>query len=116
MYAAVTVRHTHRVGFGPASLPAGTVSELRAEAARERAMLRLVAAGDQRDALAAAVQAAEHALRLDGRRAAEQAAWVVAPESARHDGIPPAAYPAEPAHTEPDFPGRDFAAGHGWGL
>jgi hypothetical protein len=26
-----------------------------------------------------------------------------------------AAYPAEPAHTEPDFPGRDFAAGKGWG-
>jgi hypothetical protein len=116
MYAAVTARHTHRGGFGPAPLPAGTISALRTEAAREGAMLRLVAAGDQRDALSAAVQAAEHALRLDGRRAAEQAAWVVAPDSARHDGIPPAAYPAEPAHTEPDFPGRDFAAGQGWGL
>ena len=79
-------------------------------------MFRLVPAGDQRDALAAAVQAGEHALRLDGRRAAEQAAWVVAPGSPRQDGIPPAAYPAEPAHTEPDFPGRDFAAGQGWGL
>jgi hypothetical protein len=41
---------------------------------------------------------------------------VVSPGSTRHDGIPPAAYPAEPAHTEPDFPGRDFAAGQGWGL
>ena len=116
MYAAVTARHTHRGGFGAAPLPAGTISALRTEAAREGAMFRLVPAGDQRDALAAAVQAAEHALRLDGRRAAEQAAWVVAPDSARHDGIPPAAYPAEPAHTEPDFPGRDFAAGQGWGL
>ena len=116
MYAAVTTRHTHRGGFGAAPLPAGTISALRTEAAREGAMFRLVPAGDQRDALAAAVQAAEHALRLDGRRAAEQAAWVVAPDSARHDGIPPAAYPAEPARTEPDFPGRDFAAGQGWGL
>ena len=116
MYAAVTTRHTHRGGFGAAPLPAGTISALRTEAAREGAMFRLVPAGDQRDALAAAAQAAEHALRLDDRRAAEQAAWVVAPDSARRDGIPPAAYPAEPAHTEPDFPGRDFAAGQGWGL
>jgi hypothetical protein len=116
MYAAVTTRHTHRGGFGPAPLAAGMISALRTEAAREGAMFRLVPAGDQRDALAAAVQAAEHALRLDGRRAAEQADWVVPPDSPRRDGIPPAAYPAEPAHTEPDFPGRDFSAGRGWGL
>jgi hypothetical protein len=116
MYAAITARHTHRGGFGAAPLPAGTLSELRAEAVREGAMLRLVAAGDQRDALAAAVQTAEHALRLDGGRAAEQADWVISPGSPRRDGIPPAAYPAGPVHTEPDFPGRDFAAGQGWGL
>ena len=116
MFAAITARHTHRGGFGPAPLPAGTLSALREEAAREGAMLRLVGPGDQRDALAAAVQAGEHALRLDGKRAAEQADWVVSPGSTRRDGIPPAAYPAEPAHTEPDFPGRDFAAGRGWGL
>ena len=116
MYAAVTARHTHRGGFGPAPLPDGTIAALREEAAREGAMLRLVAAGDQRDALAAAVQAGEHALRLDANRAAELADWVVAPGSLRRDGIPPAAYPAGPAHTEPDFPGRDFAARQGWGL
>jgi hypothetical protein len=116
MYAAVTARHTHRGGFGPAPLPAGTFSALRDEATREGAMLRLVAAGDQRDALAAAVQAGEHALRLDSSRAAELADWVVPPDSPRRDGIPPAAYPAEPAHTKPDFPSRDFSAGQGWGL
>jgi hypothetical protein len=116
MYAAVTAWHTHRGGFGAAPLPAGTLSALREEAAREGAMLRLIAAGGQRDALAAAVQAAERALRLNGRRAAEQAAWVVTPGSPRRDGIAAAAYPAEPAHTEPDFPGRDFAAGRGRGL
>jgi hypothetical protein len=116
MYAAVTARHTHRGGFGPAPLPTGTIAALCTEAAREGAMLRVVATGDQQDALAAAVQAGEHALRLDGGRAAELADWVVAPDSPRCDGIPPAAYPAEPAHTEPDFPGRDFAAGRGWGL
>jgi len=116
MYAAVTARYTHRGGFGPAPLPAGTLAALREEATREGAMLRLVGAGDQRDALAAAVQAGEFAVRLDGNRSAELADWVVPPDSPRRDGIPPAAYPAEPAHTEPDFPGRDFAAGRGWGL
>jgi len=115
MFAAVTARHTHRGGFGPGPLPAGTLAALREEAAREGAMLRPVAADEQRAALAAVVQAGEHALRLDGKRAAEQAAWVVPPGSARRDGIPPTAYPAEPAHTEPDFPGRDFAVGQGWG-
>jgi nitroreductase len=115
MYAAVTARHTHRGGFGAVPLPAGTLSELRAEAVREGAMLRLIADSDQRKALAAVAQAGEFALRLDGARAAEQAAWVVPPDSARRDGIPPVAYPAEPAHTEPDFPGRDFARGQGWG-
>jgi nitroreductase len=116
MYAAATARHTHRGGFGPGPLPAGTLFALREEATREGAMLRLVTARDQRDALAAAVQAGEHAQRLDGHRAAELADWVVPPGSPRRDGIPPTAYPAEPAHSDPDFPGRDFAAGKGWGL
>jgi nitroreductase len=115
MFAAVTARHTHRGGFGAVALPAGTLSELRAEAVREGAMLRFVADSDQRSALAAVTQAGELALRLDGARAAEQAAWVVPPGSVRRDGIPPVAYPAAPAHTEPDFPGRDFACGQGWG-
>jgi len=116
MFEAVTARHTHRGGFGPGPLPAGTLSVLRDEAAKEGAMLRVVADDNRRAALAAVVQAGEHAVRLDGKRAAEQADWVVAPGSTRRDGIPPGAYPAEPAHTEPDFPGRDFAAGQGWGL
>jgi len=116
MFEAVTARHTHRGGFGPGPLPAGTLSVLRDEAAKEGAMLRVVADDNRRAALAAVVQAGEHAVRLDGKRAAEQADWVVAPGSTRRDGIPPGAYPPEPAHTEPDFPSRDFAAGQGWGL
>jgi hypothetical protein len=30
--------------------------------------------------------------------------------------VPATSYPARPEHTEPDFPGRDFGRGHGWGL
>jgi hypothetical protein len=102
MYAAVTARHTHRGGFGASPLPTGTISALREEAAREGAMLRLVTADDQRDALAAAVQAAEHALRLNGRRAAEQA-------SRRHQPGLPRQYPPPhrgcPALNGPRTPG-----------
>ena len=39
-----------------------------------------------------------------------------APGSAATDGVPPTSYPARDEHTDPDFPGRDFAHGRGWGL
>jgi hypothetical protein len=44
------------------------------------------------------------------------ARWAPAPGSARADGVPPTSYPARAEHTDPDFPGRDFAHGRGWGL
>ena len=69
-----------------------------------------------RAALAAAVQKAELAQRLDSERLRELARWTPPPGSARTDGVPPASYPARAEHTDPDFPGRDFAHGRGWGL
>jgi hypothetical protein len=30
--------------------------------------------------------------------------------------VPATSYQARPEHTDPDFPGRDFAHGRGWGL
>jgi hypothetical protein len=30
--------------------------------------------------------------------------------------VPATSYPARAEHTEPYFPGRDFAHGHGWGM
>jgi hypothetical protein len=79
-------------------------------------MLRIVADDGRRAALAAAVQEAERALRLDRERVAELAQWAPAPGSTRTDGVPPTAYPARSEQTDPDFPGRDFAHGRGWGL
>jgi hypothetical protein len=66
--------------------------------------------------LAAAVAEAERAERLDSERARELARWAPAPGNAATDGVPPASYPARAEHTDPDFPGRDFAHGRGWGL
>jgi nitroreductase family protein len=116
LFGQVRQRRTHRSGFDAAPLPQGLLAALREGAARYGAVLRIVADDGRRAALAAAVQEAERAQRLDGDRVAELARWALPPGSARADGVPPDSYPARAEHTDPDFPGRDFAHGHGWGL
>jgi hypothetical protein len=116
LFAQVRQRRTHRGGFDLVPLPPGLLATLREGAARYGAMLRIVADDGRRAALAAAVQEGERAHRLDGERARELARWAPAPGSARADGVPPTSYPAGAEHTDPDFPGRDFACGRGWGL
>jgi hypothetical protein len=116
LFGQVRQRRTHRGGFDLVPLPPGLLATLRQSAARHGAMLRIVADDGHRAALAAAVAAAERAQRLDSEYVWEMAGWVSTPGSARTDGVPPTAYPARAEHTDPDFPGRDFAHGHGWGL
>src|SRR5579859_5886718 len=116
LFAEIPRRRTHRGGFDPEPLPAGLVSALRDEASRERASLRIMAEEAQRGALAAVVEAGDYALRLDAARIREQSSWAPPPGSPRRDGVPATAYPARPERTEPPFPSRDFAHGHGWGL
>jgi nitroreductase len=116
MYSEIERRHTHRNGFLPEPPPARVLAALAEEAVREGAILRIADTSDERATLAAAVTAAEHAARLDSQRAAELTRWTRPPGSSRRDGVPATAYPAKPAHTEPDFPGRDFTHGQGWGL
>jgi nitroreductase len=116
LFTEIPRRRTHRGGFDPEPVPAALVSALRDEAAREKATLRIMADDGQRGAVAAAVQAGDYALRLDAARVREQARWSPPPGSPRRDGVPATAYPARPDRTEPSFPTRDFARGHGWGL
>ena len=116
LFGQVRRRRTHRGGFDPVPLPRGLLGTLREGAARDGAMLRIVADDGRRAALAEAVQAAERIQRRDSARAGELARWAPGPGSARADGVPPASYPARAEHTSPDFPGRNFAHGHGWGL
>jgi Nitroreductase family len=116
LFAQVRQRRTHRGGFDVAPLPPGLLANLREGAARYGAMLRIVADDGRRAALAETIATAERAQRLDAERVAELARWAPAPGSARADGVPPTAYPARAEHTDPDFPGRDFAHGRGWGL
>jgi len=112
----VLTRRTHRGAFDPEPLPPDTLAALRAAAVREGAVLRIVADDGRRAALAAAVQTAEHELSHDGERLRELARWTPAPGSACRDGVPATSYPARAEHTQPYFPGRDFARGHGWGM
>ncbi|HEY7016532.1 MAG TPA: nitroreductase family protein [Streptosporangiaceae bacterium] len=112
----VRQRRTHRGGFDLVPLPAGLLATLRAGAARHGAMLRIVADDGRRAVLAAAVETAERAQRLDSEQLRELARWTPAPGQARTDGVLPTSYPARADHTDPDFPGRDFAHGHDWGL
>ncbi len=112
----VLTRRTHRGAFDPDPLPPDTLAGLRAAAAREGAALRIVADDGRRAALAAAVETAEHELSRDGERLRELARWAPAPGSACRDGVPATSYPARAERTRPNFPGRDFARGHGWGV
>jgi hypothetical protein len=116
LFGQVRQRRTHRGAFDPVPLPPNLLAALREGAARYGAMLRIVADDGRRAALAAAIETAERAERLDSERVRELARWAPAPGSARTDGVPATAYPARAEHTDPDFPGRDFAHGRGWGL
>lgn len=116
LYAEIARRRTHRGGFDSDPLPAGLLSALRDEAAREHATLQILGDDRQRAALGAVVAAADAVLRLNPSMVAEESKWAPPPGSQRRDGVPATAYPARPERTEPAFPSRDFSHGHGWGL
>jgi hypothetical protein len=116
LFSHVRTRRTHRGAFDLEPLAPGLLAAMRAGATRDGATLRVVADDARRASLAAAIQMAERAAQLDGDRVRELARWAPPPGSTRADGVPATAYPARPEHTSPDFPGRDFAHGRGWGL
>jgi hypothetical protein len=109
-------RRTHRGGFDPVPLSPHLLATLSEGAARDGATLRIISDGGQRAVLAAAVDAAEQAIRRDSRRVQELVMWAPPPGSSRQDGVPSTSYPRRAEHTDPDFPGRDFAHGLGWGI
>ncbi len=114
--AQVRQRRTHRGAFDPVPLSPDLLAALREGAARDGATLRFVADAGQQAALAAAVETAERAMHLDSAYFQELITWTPPPGSPRRDGVPSTSYPAQAEHTDPDFPGRDFAHGRGWGV
>jgi hypothetical protein len=116
MFRWVRQRRTHRGGFAKLPLAPELLTVLQQGAERDGALLRIITGEGRRAALAAVVETAERAMRLNGAFVQELARWVSPPGSTRADGVPDTAYPARPERTDPYFPGRDFAHGHGWGL
>lgn len=116
LFSQVTRRRTHRGGFEPQPLMPGLLEALRQGAARDGAALRVARDDGSVAALAAVVEMAERIQRCDSGYARELSVWAPPPGSRRLDGVSPSSYPARPERTNPDFPGRDFARGHGWGL
>ena len=68
LFSQVRRRRTHRGGFDPVPLSPALLAALREGAARDGATLRIVADDGRRAMLAAAVETAERALRLDSDR------------------------------------------------
>jgi len=116
LFRQVRQRRTPRGAFDPVPLSPGLLTAMREGAVRDGAALRIIADDGQRAALAAVIETAERALRLDSERVQELVSWTSPPGSPRPDGVPVTSYPARAEHTDPDFPGRDFAHGRGWGL
>ncbi|GAA2437641.1 hypothetical protein GCM10010191_60670 [Actinomadura vinacea] len=116
LYDAVRRRRTHRGAFRAAEIRPSLPDALKLEAEQEGARLIRAVEEHTQQALAGLTQAAGHLQRLDPAYAAEEARWAPRPGSRRTDGVHETAYPGSPPHTHPDFPGRDFARGHGWGV
>ena len=116
LFSQVLERRTHRGGFDPLPLSPDLLAVLQAGTERDGPTLRIIDDAGSRAVLAAAVETAEQALRLDSTYARELARWVYPPGVTRGDGVPHTAYPARPERTCPDFPSRDFARGHRWGV
>jgi hypothetical protein len=112
----VPLRRTHRGGFDAVPVSLDLLAALAEAATRDGAMLRIVTDGGQQAVLAATVETAERATQLDSSRVQELVMWATPPGSPRRDGVPATSYPARAEHTDPDFPGRDYAHGLGWGI
>ncbi|MGH3391966.1 MAG: Acg family FMN-binding oxidoreductase [Actinomadura sp.] len=116
LHAQIQRRRTHRGAFRPSQVPVALLSRLRDEARREGATFHVAVDGRTRGVLAALTAAGEHFQHLNPDYVSELARWAPTPGSRRQDGVHEEAYPREPERTEPYFPGRDFARGHGWGA
>jgi hypothetical protein len=116
LFAQITRRRTHRGGFEPVPPDPGLLQALRQDAARHGAMLRVAMTDQARAVLAAITEMAQQVETLDTAYVRELAAWALPPGSSRLDGVSASSYPVRPEFTNPYLPGRDFAAGRGWGM
>jgi nitroreductase len=113
LYRSIARRHTHRGPF-TADIPPLLTGELVRLARQEQAQLQVIYDSRRYPPLADLIRAAEQFQQTSPVFAAERAHWARPPGDRRPDGLPPAAYPAQPDGLA--FAGRDFACGTGWGY
>lgn len=113
-YRQIRTRRSHRGAFTDQPVGAPVLTSLAEEARTEGAELHIMT-GFPRIALGALTEVAEQIHHMNPAHVSEAARWAPSPGSRRKDGVLEAAYPRAPEHTEPHYPMRDFARGHGWG-
>jgi hypothetical protein len=109
-------RRTHRAAFTELPVPDRLVETLIRRAAAEGAKLTPVRAPEAVRVVAALTEAAQSVQSQDRVLSLEVIRWARPPGSARKDGVPADAYPAEPAQSVPPFAQRDYAWRHDWGT
>ncbi|AQZ63151.1 Bll2647 protein [[Actinomadura] parvosata subsp. kistnae] len=114
--AEIEHRRTHRAGFTDLPVPDRLVETLVQQAAAEGARMTPVRAPEAVRVVAALTEAAQNVQSQDRLLSLEVIRWARPLGSARTDGVPADAYPAEPAQTEPRFAQRDYAWRHHWGT
>lgn len=115
LYEQIRVRRSHRGAFKDQPVGAPMLAMLAEEARREGADL-FIATGPSRIALGALTEVAEQVQRMNPAYMSELSRWAPSPGSWRKDGVQDIAYPQATQRTEPHYPTRDFARGHGWGA
>jgi hypothetical protein len=113
LYQSIARRHTHRGPF-IADIPPLLTGDLVRIARQEQAQLRVIYDSSRYHPLAGLIHLAERIQRASPGFTAERTRWARPPGDGRRDGVPAAAYPAQPDGLE--FAGRDFACGTGWGY
>ncbi|GAA3561337.1 nitroreductase [Nonomuraea rosea] len=116
LHAEVERRRTHRSAFTDLPVPDRLVETLVQQAAAEGAQLTPVRAPQAVRVVATVTEAAQNIQMQDRVLNLEVIRWARPPGSARRDGVPADAYPAEPAETDPRFAQRDYAWRHDWGT
>jgi hypothetical protein len=88
LFAAIPKRHTNRQPFEERHIPEQLLSDLRVEAAKERAWFQVVEGKEARGAVIDLIVGGETILWEDKRFRRELAAWIHPNRSHRRDGIP----------------------------
>ncbi|MEV0831037.1 Acg family FMN-binding oxidoreductase [Nonomuraea rubra] len=116
LHAEIERRRTHRSAFTDLPVPDRLMETLVQQAAAEGAQLTPVRAAQAVRVVAALTEAAQNIQAQDRVLNLEVIRWARPPGSARKDGVPADAYPADSADTDPRFPQRDYAWRHDWGT